>query len=575
MSPRPTALLLALSNLSAVACTSAQPPKSPPTPAPVAAPLALTPCTIPDLNRPAKCGTAHVFENRASQRGRTIALKVVVVPAAQSHALPDPVVVVAGGPGEAATDEVPVVADFVKTSATRDFVFVDQRGMGRDSPLRCKLIDGTDVGRLPSGELSEVKLRACLAKMDADPALYTTAIAADDLDEVLASLGYSQANVLGFSYGTFATQTFAHAHPGRARTLILDGVAPPDERFVLGFAVSSQAALEQTFAECAADAGCHAMHPDPKGELARAFARLDARAQRLVAEGPEGKKYPVMLDHESFALALRNPLYSAPARGRALAMIHDVAEGRFDDLAVPLLLTALGLGDDLSVGAYLSIACAESVRGVTIADAERSSAGTFLGTARAAPILNACKFWPTGGVPAWLHEPVTGEMPALLFGGTVDPATPLAGLEEVRSKLKNAQAVVVPGAGHDVGGECMDRIVAAFLDHPLVKVDPACVKPIVTHFARPAVKVAAATLDHYTGRFAIEPKFVLTVEREGEQLTVQATGQGKLHLDAESETRFRVREIEATLDFEMGGDGRAKRVVLHQGTRDMPGERVE
>lgn len=568
--------VLSLSALSVLACTSAPPPRSPPAPPRAApAPLALTPCTLPGVNRPAKCGTAHVLEDRASLRGRVVALKVVVVPAAQSPALPDPVVIVTGGPGEAATEEVPVVADFVKTSATRDFVFVDQRGMGRDSPLRCKLIDGADVGGLPSGELSEAKLRACLAKMDADPALYTTAIAADDLDEVLTSLGYTRANVLGFSYGTFATQTLAHAHPERVRTLILDGVAPPEEGFVLGFAPSSQVALEQTFAECAADASCHAMYPDPKGELARAFVRLDTRPERLLADGPDGKKYPVTLDHNSFAMALRNPLYEAPARGRALAMIHEVAEGRFDNLAVPLLLTALGLGDELSVGAYLSIACAESVRGVTIADAERTSAGTFLGTARAAPILNACKFWPTGSVPPWLHKPVTGDVPALLFGGTVDPATPLVGLEEVKSKLKNAQAVVVPGAGHDVGGACMDQIVAAFLDRPLAKVDTGCVKPIVTHFARPPIKVAAVALDRCKGRFAIEPKFVLTVLREGDELTVQATGQGKLHLDAESETRFRIREIEATLDFEMGADGRAKRLVLHQGTRDSPGDRVE
>lgn len=567
--------VLALSALSVLACASSPPPKSPPAPPRAApAPLALTPCTLPDVDRPAKCGTAHVLENRASSHGRIVALSVVVVPAAHSPALPDPVVIVAGGPGGAATEEAPVVADFVKTSATRDFVFIDQRGMGRKSPLRCTLIDGTDLGGLPSGELSEAKLRACLAKMDADPALYTTAIAADDLDEVLGSLGYAHANVLGFSYGTFATQTFAHAHPERVRTMILDGVATPEEDFVLGFAPSSQAALEQTFAECARDASCHAMHPDPKQELARAFARLDAHPERLVAGGPDGKKYSVTLDHRAFALALRNPLYEAPARGRALAMIHDAAEGRFENLADPVVRTALGLGD-LSVGGYLSIACAESVRGQTIADAERTSAGTFLGTARSGPILNACKFWPTGDVPAWLHQPVTGDVPALLFGGTVDPATPLAGLEEVRSKLKNAQAVVVPGAGHDVGGACMDQIVAAFLDRPLAKVDTGCVKPIVTHFARPPVKLAAAALDRCVGRFAIEPKFVLAVRREGDELTVQATGQEKLHLDAESETRFRVREIEATLDFEMGTDGRAKRLVLHQGTRDAPGDRVE
>ncbi len=455
-----------------------------------------------------------------------------------------------------------MMEDFAKTSATRDFVFVDQRGTGEGSPLRCKLIEGTDVGNLPSGELSEAKLRACLASMDANPALYTTSIAADDLDEVLGSLGYAKVNVLGVSYGTFATQAFAHAHPERVRTLILNGVAAPDERFVLGFAPSSQAALEQTIAECAADPACHAMYPDPQGELERAFARLDARPERLAVEGPDGKTYPLTLDRNAFAMALRDPLYDSEARGRALEMIHDVAEGHNERMGSKLLRTAFALGEQFSVGAYLSIACAESVRGVTMEEAARASAGTFLGTARAAPIVNACRFWPTGTAPAWLHDPVEGETPALLFGGTVDPATPLAGMEAAKAKLKNAQSVIVPGAGHDVGGKCADAIVASFLEHPLAKVDTRCVKPIMTHFEAPPVKIADAALDRVTGRFAFSPTFVISVTREGDALFAQAAGKPKLHLDATSPTTFRSEEVAATLEFEMGGDGRAKRLVL-------------
>ena len=543
-------------------------------PAPIA-PISLAPCTIPGLKRPARCGTARVLEDRALGHGRMVSLKVVVMPATESPAAPDPVVVIAGGPGQAATEEVAdTIQSNPKTSARRDFVFVDQRGMGKDSPLRCKLIEGTDVGRLPSGELSEPKLRSCLASMDASPALYTTSIAADDLDEALRALGYAQANVMGGSYGTFAAQAFAHAHPERVRSLLLLGVVPPEERFVLDFAPNSQAALEQTIAECAADAGCHALHPDPRAELAKAFARLDAHPERITVEGPGGKQYPVTLDHASFALALRAPLYAAQLRGRALAMIHDVAEGRFEKAGRMLLRNAFAIGDELSVGGYLSIACAESARGVTMADAERTSAGTFLGTARSAPILNACRFWPTGQVPPWLHDPVAGDMPALLFGGTIDPATPLAGLEKARAKLPHAQEVVVQGAGHDVGGRCGDEIIAGFLDHPLQKVDTRCVKPIVTIFDKPPVKLAAEVLDRCTGRFALSPTQVFAVTRQGDVLFGHPTGGPKLPFEAESETHFRIPDAGATIDFEMGSDGRARRMVLHEGDQDEAGDRV-
>jgi pimeloyl-ACP methyl ester carboxylesterase len=504
-----------------------------------------------------------------------VSLKVVVVPATESPALPDPVVFLVGGPGEAATD---AAADAVqsnpKTSARRDFVFIDQRGMGRDSPLRCKLIDGTDVGRLPSGEISEPKLKACLAAMDANPALYTTSVAADDLDEVIRALGYTQANVMGGSYGTFAAQTFAHAHPERVRSLVLLGVVPPEARFVIDFAPNAQTALEQTIAECAADAGCHALHPDPGAELALAFVRLDARPVQINVPWRDGKQYPVTLDRGSFALALRGPLYEASMRGRALSLIHDVAEGRFEQLGRLALRTAFAIGDELSLGAYLTIACSESLRGVTMAEAERLSAGSFLGTARVAPILNACRFWPAGQVPPWLHEPVSGDMPALLFGGTIDPATPLAGMEKARVKLPHAQAVVVQGAGHDVGGRCGDEIIAGFLDHPLEKVDTRCVKPIVTMFDKPPVKVAAEALDRCTGRFALSPTQVFTVTREGDVLYGQPTGQLKLPFEPESATHFRIPDAGVTVDFQMGSDGRARRIVLHEGDQEEAGERV-
>jgi hypothetical protein len=172
------------------------------------------------------------------------------------------------------------------------------------------------------------------------------------------------------------------------------------------------------------------------------------------------------------------------------------------------------------------------------------------------------------------HEPVSGDVPVLLFGGTRDPATPLAGMEKARAKLANAQAVIVPGAGHDVGGPCTDAIVAAFVDHPLAKVDAGCVKPVVSRFDPLPAKLTTAELDRCTGRFRFSPTFVITVWREGDALITQATGQGKIGLEAASATTFRAPDVGADLVFEMGPDGRAKRIVLRQEGKDETGERI-
>ena len=94
--------------------------------------------------------------------------------------------------------------------------------------------------------------------------------------------------------------------------------------------------------------------------------------------------------------------------------------------------------------------------------------------------------------------------------------------------------------------------------------------------ARPAVvNVSEAALDRCTGRFALAPTFVITVTREGGALFAQAPRQPRFRLWPSSETTFHVHVVDATLEFEIGPDGRAKRVVLHQGGKDSPGDRVE
>ena len=60
--------------------------------------LPLTPCRLPQLSRPARCGSLQVPENPEQPNGRHLSIAVAVVPAVGGPALPDPVVVLMGGP---------------------------------------------------------------------------------------------------------------------------------------------------------------------------------------------------------------------------------------------------------------------------------------------------------------------------------------------------------------------------------------------------------------------------------------------------------------------------------------------
>ena len=144
-------------------------------------------CVVQGIS--ARCGTFAVPEDRAEANGRTIGLRVLVLPALVKPARKDAVAYLAGGPGDAAT-EVALAGGWQSSQLRtyRDLLLVDQRGTGGSKP------HGGDVTQ------------------------YGTRTAMDDLDAVRAALGYRQLDVYGGSYGATAAQVYMKFHPSRVRT---------------------------------------------------------------------------------------------------------------------------------------------------------------------------------------------------------------------------------------------------------------------------------------------------------------------------------------------------------------------
>src|SRR5436190_12208008 len=96
------------------------------------------------------------------------------------------------------------------------------------------------------------------------------------------------------------------------------------------------------------------------------------------------------------------------------------------------------------------------------------------------------------------------------------------------------------------------------------------------------VTVPAKALESYVGQYEVMPGFVLTIRKEGDRLTGQATGQSRLRLIPTSEADFRVSGVDASLTFEKDKDGKVTQIVLHQNgdhearkiSSDVPRDRV-
>lgn len=453
--------------------------------------LILKPCESQEI-KGAQCGTLEVFENRATRKGRKINLKVMVLPATGTERLPDPLFYIPGGPGSSATEDASGVAgNFAKIHERRDLVFLDQRGTGGSNPLNCHLFNPKDPQSYFGYffPLEDVKKCRVQNEAHADLTLYTTSIAMDDLDEVRAALGYDRINLFGGSYGTRAALVYLRQHPDHVRTVMLHGVAPPNQFMPYDFPQANERALLGVIAECGADNACNSAFPNLRDEMKTVLARLlqGPVEVELKTNGSGATNTTatakVKLTRDLAAEAIRYMLYSSAGASRVPLFLHKAATGDFVPLAQAALRFRQQIVSSGSNGLYLSITCAEDVPWIKPGEGERLAVNTFLGDYRLRQQREACALWPRGNIPSDYSKPVRSTTPTLISSGYLDPVTPPSNGEAAAQNLSNSLHLVVPSGGHSFYGldglECIDQLMTQFVEQGSTKnLDTGCLKNI-------------------------------------------------------------------------------------------------
>ena len=414
----------------------------------------------------ALCGTLEVPEDRSNPDGRQIALNILVAPASEQGGEPDPVFILAGGPGQAATELAPLVRQLLPDLfRQRDFVFVDQRGTGESNPLTCDFLEERTgyFDGVPE-EISAEDWRGCLDALDADPEHYTTPVAMDDLEAVRVALGYGPINLWGGSYGTRAATVFLRRHPESVRSVVLDGVAPVDMRIPLHFAEDGQRAMNLLTNACNADPECAERFPDLDQSIETLLASLDhdPPSRFRVRHPRTGDWQDVPIGREMVAGVLRAVLYSPGTASLVPLMVESALEGDFGPL---MTLADPMVGPQLAMGMFLSVLCAEDVPFLTLEEAATAAEESFLDEVMAEQMQEACSVWPRGEIPDGYREPVRSEAPVLILSGELDPVTPPRWGEHAAATLPNARHLVAPGTGHGtLRAGCVPELIGQFLE---------------------------------------------------------------------------------------------------------------
>jgi pimeloyl-ACP methyl ester carboxylesterase len=407
-----------------------------------------------------------VAEDPSAPSGRTIDLRITVLPAEGGEARPDPLVFLAGGPGEGAIDTFLRVAPaFDRIRLLRDVVLIDQRGTGGSHPLRC--------GTPPSDDPEEGKRFAeqCLARLDADPRQYTTPRAVEDLEHVRSALGYERLDLYGASYGSRVALTYLSAHPARVRAAILDGVVPGDRVLGPELAKTGARALDAIFERCASDPSCGSAFPAVRAELRDLLERLGRHPVEVVVPHPRsGRPTEVRLRRDRVAQVIRLMSYASETSALIPLLIHQSARGDFRALAAHSLLFEAEIARAIADGMAASVVCTEDAPfwGAT------SSAAVDPELER---LRLVCGLWPRGAPVA--KGPVESGAPVLLLSGEDDPVTPPSEAARAARTLSRSVSVVARGQGHVVvASPCIGALASAFIEDPGAPLDVACAREL-------------------------------------------------------------------------------------------------
>ncbi|MFE3742703.1 alpha/beta hydrolase [Streptomyces sp. NPDC059134] len=379
-----------------------------------------------------------------------------------------------GGPGGTGLDFPAVLAGAKlpqEVLDSYDVIGFDPRGIGRSEPVTCDLTQeqqergnfapyahtAADVVR-EVGHARTVAEQCATSRTAWMLPHTTTANTARDMDRIRAALGESKASYLGHSYGSYLGAVYATMFPGRGDRIVLDsnlGSGGYDATAMRRLARG----LEDRFPDFAAFAAArpeYGLGTTPEQVTAKFFELAD-RLEKKPVQG---------IDGTAFRGATFQFLYS----DATMPLLAEIWRSVDTDKPLPPLGPPATDPNGLMSGRFY-VVCGDSRWPGTVGEYQRNVAidrvrYPMLGGSTAS--MNPCAFWPSERVEPPVRIGDRGPSNVLLAQNERDPATPLAGAQELRRAFgKRATMVTADQGGHGVypfgPNTCANDAVTTFL----------------------------------------------------------------------------------------------------------------
>lgn len=475
---------------------------APATPAFIAGACPTPPQPITELRR-ARCGQLIVPENRMLRNSPKVRLSVAIVAARSSRPKRDPIVWLAGGPGDDAITEIPM-ALAGKLNADRDVIFMSQRGTYTAQPrLTCAVVDrwtgqtlNVPYDSAAAGNAYLVATRECFRELRArtsDLGAYNTLESADDLEDLRTALQIPKWNVYGISYGTDLALTYLREHPGGIRSIAIDGVFPPSLAGGVASWISAGEGINAVFKACHLQARCRRDY----GDIAATFRRLVIRyeaSQKTVEVNVANQKAKVKVKISGGMLVQWAVSPGTHVAAKVPAAIYALAHGDPVPIASTWAAPRIDAGASgiFANGLFYGVSCGEWVPYETENDviaAGRRAFPTFpisvLKHAATLPFMREnCREWKVPAVSPVVRRTVASNVPALVINAQYDGQTAASFGDYVAKKLSNATVVTIPNVAHvafgspsEAANACAWAIARSFFD-ALRHADTSCVRRV-------------------------------------------------------------------------------------------------